>query len=169
MTCDASPHCTCLTTPWPSYLAPAWLYCQPWSICGLMTTPGSVTVRPCLSGIGWEGSGDPRLLWCVFHHQSWWGKTWKRWRKRSCPVACLVRVMVVEAEAGRWSMGSLWITWIVTGTITTTISGHTCLTGTSTVCLHLPPCHGHQRGAAETALAGVARQKVGSMRCRCNQ
>lgn len=166
MTCVASPPFTCLITPLLSYLVAAWLYCQPWSTYDLMTTPGSATARPCRFGIGCGGSEAPPPRWCVFHHQSWRRRTWKRWRKRSCPVACQARVMHVVPQVGRWSMESLWTTWIVTETITTTISGRTCPTGTSTACLHPRPCRGHLREAAETVPAGAARQKGGSMRCR---
>lgn len=166
MTCGASPPFTCLITPWLSYLVAAWLYCQPWSTYDLTTTPGSVTARPCHFGIGCGGSEAPPPHWCVFHHQSWRGRTWKQWRKRSCPVACQVRVMPVVPQVGRWSMESPWTTWIVTEIITTTISGHTCPTGTSTTCLQPHPCHGHLRQAAETVPAGAARWKAASMRYR---
>lgn len=166
MTCGASPPCTCLTTLWLSYPDPAWLYCLPWSTYDLTTTPGSVTARRCHFGIGCGGSEAPPPLWCVFHHQSWQRRTWKCWRKRSCPVACQEKVMHMVPQVVRWSMESLWTTWIVTETITTTISGHTCPTGISTACLHPRPCRGHLREAAETAPAGAARLKGESMRCR---
>ena len=162
-TCDASPPFICSITPWLSYLVAAWRSCLPWSTYDLTTTPGSVTARPCHFGIGCGGSEAPPPHWFVFLPQSWQERTWRRWRKRSCPV---VRVTHVAAKVGRWSTESLWITWIGTETITTTISGRTCLTGTSTACRHPRPCLGHLREAAETVPAGAARPKGGSMRYR---
>lgn len=73
--------------------------------------------------------------------------------------------MHMAVQVGRWSTESLWITWIVTETITTTISGRTCPMGTSTAYLHPHLCHGHLREAAETAPVAAARPKGGSMRC----
>lgn len=166
MTCGTSPPSTCSTTLWPSSPDPAWLSCRSWSTFDSTTTPGSVTARRCHSGIGCGGSEAPPPLWCAFHHQSWWTRTWKHWRKRSCPVACPPRVTHRVGRAEIWRTATLWTTWIATETITTPTSGRTCPMGISTAYQPPPHCRAHLREAAETVPAGAARQKGGSMRCR---